>query len=247
MMCSPRPVSAREPGVWGAGAALLGSATAHSTPGPGCSRPSPIGRRGQVSPDPGRACRNALVSSSDTTIAMSWLRSAVPQRCKVAMVKSRAARTDPASAPRVRIAIRGMRSRPAGTGSGGGRQLTLAKPAISAASISQRLPGPARPVSLVAAGGERTSTCVLPLTGEGIPGVFLDHQDPHLCSPASRMPSGGRASSPRRPQPAPCGERNADRRSARQPTDGHGVSRRAVARVRSPCPAAIRAALAMAV
>ena len=75
MRCSPRPVSAREPGVRGAGAVLPGSATAHSTQGPGCSRPSRIGRRGRVSPDPGRACRSALVTSSDTTIAMSGLRS----------------------------------------------------------------------------------------------------------------------------------------------------------------------------
>ena len=35
MMCSPRPVSSREPGVRAAGAAVPGSATAHSTQGPG--------------------------------------------------------------------------------------------------------------------------------------------------------------------------------------------------------------------
>jgi hypothetical protein len=64
-----------------------------------------------------------LVSSSDTTIAMSWLRSAVPHRCKVATVKSRAARTDPASAPSVRVAIRGRHAQPVGAGSGDGRQL----------------------------------------------------------------------------------------------------------------------------
>ncbi len=139
-MCSPRPVSAREPGVCGTGAARLGSATAHSTPGPCCSRPSRIGRRGPLSPDPGRACRSTLVSSSDTTIAMSWLRSASPHRCKAAMVKSRPARTDPACAPSVRAAIRGRQARPVEAGSGDGRQLSLATPAISAASISQRQP-----------------------------------------------------------------------------------------------------------
>jgi len=82
MMCSPRPVWSREPGVRGAGAAVPGSATAHSTQGPGCSRPSRIGRPGPVPPGPGRACRSALVSSSDTTIAMSGLRSAMPHRSR---------------------------------------------------------------------------------------------------------------------------------------------------------------------
>ena len=67
--------------------------------GPGCSRLSRIGRPGPVPPGPGRACRSALVSSSDATIAMSGLRSAMPHRCRVVTVKSRAARTDPGSAP----------------------------------------------------------------------------------------------------------------------------------------------------
>jgi hypothetical protein len=80
MICSPRPVSAKEPRVCGTGAARLGSATAHKTQDPGCSRPNRIGRIGRVgrvrrlgllSPDPGTACRSALVSSSETTIAMS--------------------------------------------------------------------------------------------------------------------------------------------------------------------------------
>jgi len=39
-MCSPRPVSAREPGVRGAGTAVLESATAHSTQRPGWTTPS---------------------------------------------------------------------------------------------------------------------------------------------------------------------------------------------------------------
>jgi hypothetical protein len=49
----PRPANR---GVRGTGAALPGSATAHSTQGPCCSRPSRTGRRGPVSPVPaGRA------------------------------------------------------------------------------------------------------------------------------------------------------------------------------------------------
>jgi len=86
---------------------LAGSATGHSTQGPGWSRPSRIGCRGRVSPDPGRACRSALVMSSGTTIAMSGLRSAMPRWCRVVTVKSRAVRTDPGSAPSARVAIRG--------------------------------------------------------------------------------------------------------------------------------------------
>ena len=121
---------------------MPGSATAHSTQGPCCSRPSRTGRRGPVSPGPGRACRSALVTSSDTTIAMSWLLCAVPHRRNVATVKSRAARTDPACAPRARVAIRGGQAQPTAAGSGGDRQLPPARPAISAAGISQRQPVP---------------------------------------------------------------------------------------------------------
>jgi len=43
-MCSPRPVFAREPGVRGAGTAVLESATAQSTQRPGWTTPSLIGR-----------------------------------------------------------------------------------------------------------------------------------------------------------------------------------------------------------
>ena len=138
MICSPRPVSAREPGPWGTGTARLGSATAHSTHDPGCNRPSRIGRRGGRSPGQGRACRSALVSSSVTTIAMSSPRSAASHRCKVARVKSRAARTDPAPVSGVRVAIRGRSLRPAGQASDDGRPLPRVRPAVSAASISQR-------------------------------------------------------------------------------------------------------------
>ena len=119
---------------------MPGSATAHSTQGPCCSRPSRTGRRGPVSPGPGRACRSALVTISDTTIAMSWLLCAVPHRRNVARVKSRAARTDPACAPSARVAIRGGQPQPMAAGSGGDRQLPPARPAISAASSSQRQP-----------------------------------------------------------------------------------------------------------
>jgi hypothetical protein len=83
-----------------------------------------------------------LVSSSEITIAMSWLRSAMPQRCKVATVKSREVRTDPVSGPSVRVATRGRGSGPVETGPGDERQLPLVRPAISAASVSQRAPIP---------------------------------------------------------------------------------------------------------
>ena len=110
MRCSPRPVSSREPSVRGAGAVLPGSATAHSTQGPGWSRPSRIGRRGRYRRTRGRACRSALVMSSGTTIAMSGLRSAMPRWCRVVTVKSRAVRTDPGSAPGALVAIRGRQA-----------------------------------------------------------------------------------------------------------------------------------------
>ena len=74
---------------------------------------------------------------------MSELRSAAPQRCRVATVKYRAARTDPGSAPSRRVAIRGGDARPAGTGSGAGRRSPFISEAISAAIISQWRPGPA--------------------------------------------------------------------------------------------------------
>ena len=138
MICSPRPVSAREPRPWGTGTARLGSATAHSTQDPGCSRPSRIGRRGGGSPGQGRACRSALVSSSVTTIAMSSPRSAASHRRRVARVKSRAAWTDPASVPGVHVTIRGWSPRPVRQASGAGCPLSRVRPAVSAASISQR-------------------------------------------------------------------------------------------------------------
>jgi hypothetical protein len=70
---------------------------------------------------------------------MSWQRSAAFHRPKVATVKSRAAWMDPMPVPRVHVAIRGRQAQPAGAGSGNGRPLP-ARPAISAASISQRPP-----------------------------------------------------------------------------------------------------------
>jgi len=79
-------------------AALLGSATARSSQGRSCGRPSRTGRRGRASPGPGGACRSALVSSSETTIAASGQRSAAPPSAQGGTVKSRATRTDPAPA-----------------------------------------------------------------------------------------------------------------------------------------------------
>ncbi len=139
IMCSPRPVSVRAPRVLGTGTTTLGSATAHRMQGPCCSSPSRIGPRDRVSPESGRACCNALVSSSDTTIVISPLRLATPHRCNVVAVKSRAARTDPASTPGVRVAIRGEQVQP-GAGSGDSGQFPLARPAISAAGASQWQP-----------------------------------------------------------------------------------------------------------
>jgi hypothetical protein len=81
-----------------------------------------------------------LVSSSDTTMAISWLRSAAPHRRTVAMVKSRATRTDPGSAPIVRVAIRGGAAHIGRAESGDGSQPPLTRPAISAASESQPKP-----------------------------------------------------------------------------------------------------------
>ncbi len=69
-----------------------------------------------------RAARAARVgsSSSDTTVAMSSLRSAAaPPPRKVAIVKSRAARTGLASTPGVRVATRGRHAKPGVAGSGG--------------------------------------------------------------------------------------------------------------------------------
>ena len=55
-------------------------------------------------------------------------------------MKYRAARTDPACAPSARVAIRGGQAQPVRAGSGGDRQLPPARPAISAAGISQPQP-----------------------------------------------------------------------------------------------------------
>src|SRR5258708_31323582 len=137
MTWSPRPVSARELGSLGTGGCWLGSATAHSTQGPGCTRPSRTGHRGRGAPGPGSACRSALVSSSDTTIAISSRRSVAPHRCKVAMVKSRAARTDPASVPGVQVATFGRHIPDRGPGSGDRGQFPLALAAISPTGARQ--------------------------------------------------------------------------------------------------------------
>src|SRR5215468_7834513 len=136
--CSPRPLSSDQQGSRGAGTSSLGSEIAHSTHGPGCSRPSRTGQRGHATPGQGTVYRKALVSNSDTTITMSSLRSATPQRCKVAAVKSLATRTDSAPAPGVRVATRGY---PRLRRASGGRtigQIPLTSAAISAADMSQR-------------------------------------------------------------------------------------------------------------
>ena len=140
--------------------------------------PAAAGRAGSSSrsrawPEPGRACCSALVTSSDTTIAMSGLRSAAPHRRKVATVKSRAARTDPVSAPSVRVAICGRRAQPAGPGTGGGRQLPPSRPAVSAVSISQRQP------VLPARSGRCAAIAVWLLSSR-------QGEQPRACSPITR-------------------------------------------------------------
>ena len=105
--CSPRPDSPNQHCSLGTGTSSLGSDTAHSTHGPGCSRPSRTGQRGQTAPGQGTVYRSALVSSSDTTTTISSDRSSTPQRRSVAPVKSRATRTDSAPAPGVRVATLG--------------------------------------------------------------------------------------------------------------------------------------------
>jgi hypothetical protein len=141
MTCSPRPVSAVKSGSFGVGVAGLGSATAHKTHGPGSSRPNRMAE-GWPSPRSASACRSALVSSSDITIAMSLHRCAASHRCSVATVKSRAAWTDLAPALAVRVATRGRHvpSRAGGPGASG--QFPLAMAAISTAGIIQRQPLP---------------------------------------------------------------------------------------------------------
>ena len=120
------------------GLARVGDRAQHA--GPGLEQAEPDRPPGLVSPGPGRACRCALVSSSDTTIAMSGLRSAMPHWCRMVTVKSRAVRTDPGSAPSAGVAIRGSQGRRARAGSGDGRDLPLARSAVSAVGISQRQP-----------------------------------------------------------------------------------------------------------
>ena len=87
---------------------------------------------------------------------MSSLRSVALHRCKVARVKSRAARTELALVPSVRVAIRGRRPRPA-AGSGGDHPLVLASPALSAATISHRQPAPPSMGGVCAATGPGSS------------------------------------------------------------------------------------------
>src|SRR6266702_4175190 len=53
--CSPRPLSARKSGSLTTGTRSLGSATAQSKDGPGCSKPSRIGQRYWAAPPRGSA------------------------------------------------------------------------------------------------------------------------------------------------------------------------------------------------
>jgi hypothetical protein len=133
MTCSPRPPSHSVPGCLGAGAFGLGSATAQMTLRPGCSRASRTEPRGGTRPASGSAWRSALVSSSDTTTAMSSQRSAAPHRFMVAMAKSRPARTDRASMPGVRSASLGKQVQPAVPGRADSGQFPLAMAAIRSA------------------------------------------------------------------------------------------------------------------
>ena len=136
-MCSPRPVSASRLADRGTGTVVLGSATAHITHGPGLYRPSRISDRDGGAPGPGRACRSALVSISDTTTAMSSQRPVTPHRCKVATVNSRARWTGPASVPGARGGISGRQAQPAGAVAGDSRQVPPATPAMAAASVAR--------------------------------------------------------------------------------------------------------------
>ena len=90
-------------------------------------------------------------------------------------MKSRAVRTDPGSAPSARVAIRGRHER-VKAGSAAGSHLPLARPAISAAGISQRQPA-------LPAGHERLG---LPLAY--ISSVDLD-LDPHVLDGARAVVS----------------------------------------------------------
>jgi hypothetical protein len=103
-----------------------------------CSSPSRIGR---AWPGSGRACRSALVSSSEMTIAMSSLRSATPHRRKVARANSLATRTDLGPVPGARVAIRG-RWPWSRAGFPETRKLPFASPALCAATISHRQSAP---------------------------------------------------------------------------------------------------------
>src|SRR5215469_12242706 len=71
-------------------------------------------------------------------MTMSSHRCAAPQRISVATVKSRAARTDLASTPGVRMATLGKHVQPRGLGSGDNGQFPLAAAAISTAGASQQ-------------------------------------------------------------------------------------------------------------
>ena len=167
MRGSPRPVWSREPGLCGAGAALPGSATAHSTQRRGWSRPGRIGRWGPVSPGPGGACRRAghKLRHYDRDVRAAL--------CHVPPVQDGDGEA-PGGADRsgdlrrARVAIRGRHTRRATAGCGDGRQLLRAGPSprpVSASASRCRTPGmtgalPSPPGQCHR--GSRTGACTFP-------------------------------------------------------------------------------------
>lgn len=133
----PRPFSARPCGFLSTGALELGSATAHRTEVPLCSSPSWTGQLRLAWLNPGTACRSALVSNSDTTVAISSPRSVTPHRCRVARENVRPAWTARSSRSWVWLLISGGQAVPGGSAPG--------MPAISAANASQGQPVPPLP------------------------------------------------------------------------------------------------------
>ena len=143
MRCSPRPVSSRGPGLCGAGAALprVGDRAQH---GPGWSRPSRIGRRGPVSPDPGR--RAAACWSSAQTPRSRCLCCALPCPTGAEWRQRSPWRRGPIrDLRRARVAIRGRQAQRARAGS------------VMAASCCAPVRPSPRPVS--ASAGFRRDRC----------------------------------------------------------------------------------------
>src|ERR1022692_5015048 len=137
MTCSPRPVSARQPGSCGTGGLLHGSAPMLSRQGPDCTRSTLTGHRNPRSARAGRAYLIALVSNSETTTTMSSVPSVTPHPRSVALVKSLASPIDLASDPGACDAIRGPLARRVSAGSVISDPFPPARAAISRADASQ--------------------------------------------------------------------------------------------------------------